>query len=161
LSNDRRRPHADGHRRHDVEVRDDAAGTSGDRGAAMTERNKTIVRRLVEEVIGRGRVDALSEILAPHYVAHLAFGDHFGPEGLRIEIDTLWTAFPDLTVTLDDLLADGDRIARRYTVRGTQVGPLYGHLPSGRPAILRGLAIDRLTAGRIVESWIAVDVPMP
>jgi predicted ester cyclase len=103
----------------------------------------------------------LSEILAPHYVAHLAFGDHFGPEGLRIEIDTLWTAFPDLTVTLDDLLAEGNRIARRYTVRGTHVGPLYGHLPSGRTATLRGLAIDRLAAGRIVESWIGVDVPRP
>jgi predicted ester cyclase len=127
----------------------------------MTERNKAIVRRLVEEVIGRGRVEVLSEILTPHYVAHLAFGDHFGPEGLQIEIDALWTAFPDLTVTVDDLLAEGDRVARRYTVRGTQVGPLYGHPPNGRPAILHGLAIDRLAAGRIVESWIGVDVPRP
>jgi predicted ester cyclase len=127
----------------------------------MTERNKTIVRRLVEEVIGRGKVELLPEILAPHYVAHLSFGDHFGPEGLRIEIDTLWTAFPDLTVTLDDLVAEGDRIARRYTVRGTNLGPLYGHVPSGRPATLRGLAIDRLAAGKIVESWIGVDVPRP
>jgi predicted ester cyclase len=62
-------------------------------------------------------------------------------------------------VTLDDLLADGDKVIRRFTLRGTHWGPFLGVPGSDRSVVLRGMAIDRLVDGRLVESWVHVDGP--
>jgi steroid delta-isomerase-like uncharacterized protein len=112
---------------------------------------------LVEEVLGLGRLALLPALVASDYVGHFRLGDHYGPEGFRIDVATYRTALPDLAVTLEDLLADGDRVVRRYTVRGTYHGPFPGAPASGRPIVLRAIAIDRLIDGRLVESWVQID----
>ena len=123
--------------------------------------NKAIVRRLMEEVLGHGRLHLLPELVAPAYVGHFEIGDHYGPGGVRIDIAAYRTAFPDLAVTLDDLLADGDQVVRRFTLRGTHRQMFLGVPASGRPVVLHGIAIDRLVRGQLVESWVQVDGPAP
>jgi len=123
----------------------------------VTAENKAVVRRLLEEVLGRGQLKLLPALVAPDYVGHLAMGDHYGPAGVRIDVTTYRVAFPDLTVTLEMLLADGDLVARCYTVRGTHQGAFLGSPASGRPVFLLGLAIDRLERGQLVESWVRID----
>jgi predicted ester cyclase len=122
-----------------------------------TQENKEIVRRLMDEVLSLGRMEILPELVAAEYVGHFAIGDHYGPAGVRIEVVAYRTALPDLVVTLEDLLADGDKVIRRFTLRGTHRGRFIGAPPSGRLVALRGIAIDRLTEGRLVESWIQID----
>ena len=132
--------------------------TSGSRDAVtIAAENKEIVRRLMEEVLGGGHLTLLPELVAAEYVGHFAIGDHYGPGGVRIDIAAYRTAFPDLAVTLEDLLADGDTVIRRFTVRGTHRGPFLGMPASGQPVVLRGLAIDRLAGGRLLESWVQVE----
>jgi predicted ester cyclase len=124
-----------------------------------TYENKEIVRRLMEDVLGQGRMKLLSELVAAEYVGHFALGDHYGPGGVQIDVAAYRTAFPDLAVTLDDLLAEGDKVVRRFTLQGTHRGPFLGVTGSGRAVVLRGIAIDRLADGRLVESWVQVDSP--
>lgn len=112
----------------------------------------------MEEVLGQGRVQLLSELVADDYVGHLAFGDHYGQEGVRIDIAPHLTAFPEMTVTVDDLLADGDKVVRRFTVSGINRGPFLGAPASGQLIVLRGIGIDRFEDGRIAQSWVHVDV---
>lgn len=119
--------------------------------------NKEIVRRLVEEVLGQGRLELLPDLVAADYIGHLAMGDHYGPGGVRIDIASYRRAFPDILVTLEDLLADGDKVIRRFTLRGTHQGTFLGVAASGRPVALRGIAIDRLAEGRLMESWVQID----
>lgn len=121
------------------------------------EGNAAIVRVLMEEVLGAGRMLLLSELVAPDYVGHLAIGDHFGPEGLRIEFAAYRAAIIGLTVTVDDLFASNGRVARRFTLRGTVRTSACIHHDEMHPVTLHGIAIDRLEDGRLVESWIHLD----
>jgi len=124
--------------------------------AAATVCNKAIVRRLMEEVLGQGRLKLLPDLVAQDYVGHFAFGDQYGPEGVQIDLAAYRTAFPDLAVTLDDLIAEGDKVVRRFTLRGTHRQPFFGEPATGQPLTLRGIAIDRLTDGLLVESWVHI-----
>ncbi len=122
-------------------------------------RNLEVVRQLLEAALGRGDLGLLPELIAPNYVGHLPIGDHYGPEGVRIDIAAYRAAHPDLTLTIEELIELDDRVVRRYTVRGTRRGPLLGHPPTGQPIELRAIAIDRLEAGQLVESWVMVCGP--
>jgi len=137
-----------------------------DDGSQMTtarkecgDRHLAAVRLLLESALGRGEVKLLPELIDPLYVGHLPIGDHYGPEGVRIDIAAYRSALPDLTVTIDELIELDDRVIRRYTIRGTHQGPLLGLPPTAQPIELRMVAIDRLEAGRLVESWVMVSGP--
>jgi predicted ester cyclase len=120
-------------------------------------RNKTIVRRLIEEVVNEGDTRLLPDLIAADHVCHEPSGDLYGPEGVGLLVAELRLAFPDLRVTLDDLLADGDRVVRRFTLRGTH-GGIYTMVPAtGRRVEVAGIGIDRLAAGKLVESWVQLD----
>jgi steroid delta-isomerase-like uncharacterized protein len=123
----------------------------------MSDRNKAVVRRLVEEVYNRGDVRLLSELVAAGHVGHEAIGDHYGPEGVQVVVLELRAAFPDLRVTLEDLVAEGDRVVRRFTLRGAHAGPFQGIPPSGQRVAVGGIGIDRLADGKLAESWVSLD----
>ena len=123
----------------------------------MTEDNKAVVRHLVDDVINRGKTDLLTELLATDHVGHEPLGDHYGPEGARIVVAEYRTAFPDLALTIEDLVATGDKVAWRFTLRGTHAGPFMGIPATGRVVTSAGIAIDHLVEGRIVESWLNLD----
>ena len=119
--------------------------------------NKEVVRRLVEEVLGGGRMQVLVDLVAPEHVGHFPLGDHYGPEGVRLDIAALRSAFPGLTVDLEDLLVDGEYVVRRFTLRGVHDGPFLGVPATGCRVELAGIGIDRLSKGQIVESWVQLD----
>jgi steroid delta-isomerase-like uncharacterized protein len=123
----------------------------------MPRRNEAVVRLLLEEVFNRGCTDLLTELVAANHVGHDPFGDHYGPEGLRIAVAEYRAAFPDLQVTVEDLVADGDRVVHRFTLRGTHAGPFMGIPPTGRVVTAAGIAIDRLADSKVAESWISFD----
>ena len=120
--------------------------------------NKAIVRRLVEEVINRGDTRLLPALVAEDHVHHDLLGDLYGPEGVGLVVAETRAAFPDLRVTLDDLIADGDRVVRRFTLRGTHAGRYMAVPATGRRVEVAGIGIDRLAGGKLVESWINLDV---
>lgn len=121
------------------------------------ERNAAIVRSLMEEVLGAGRLPLLPELVAPGYVGHLAIGDHYGPEGVRIEFAGYRAAICELVVTVDDLFASNGLVARRFTLRGTSRALACVTAGAAPPVTLHGIAIDRLEGGRLVESWVQID----
>jgi predicted ester cyclase len=121
-------------------------------GAAM-------VRRYFEDVLGGGRLDLLNELVAPVYVDHTAQpGRSPGIAGIREVTHMFRTAFPDLTVTVEDCLADADRVATRFTLRGTHTGPFADMAPTGRRVTIGGMAITRLAGGLIAEQWDQADM---
>ena len=123
----------------------------------MPEGNAAVVRRLVEEVLNRGRTGLLAELVAADHVGHDPLGDHYGPEGVRIVIAEHRAAFPDLRVTIEDLVAAGARVVCRFTLQGTHGGPFMGIPATGRPVAAAGIAIDRLAEGKVAESWVSLD----
>jgi steroid delta-isomerase-like uncharacterized protein len=123
----------------------------------MLEENEAIVRRLIEQVINRGQTGLLAELVAADHVGHAPFGDHYGPEGLRIAVAEYRAAFPDLRVTVEDLVTAGDKVVHRFTLRGTHAGPFLGIPPTGRVVTVTGIAIDRLAGGKVAESWVSLD----
>jgi hypothetical protein len=112
--------------------------------------NAKVVRTLMEEVLHAGRMHLLPELIAPEYIGHLPIGDHYGPEGVRIEFTAYREAIDGLTVSLEHVFAVEDQVARRFTLSGAIPG-------RDHPVILHGIAIDRLENGRLVESWVQID----
>ncbi len=121
------------------------------------ETNLAVVRRLLEDGFGQGLVQWLPNQIAENYVGHLAIGDHYGPEGVRIDIDGCRATLTGLSVTVDDLFAHDDQVVRRYTLRGTAGQQTSRDTTDGAPVVVHGIAIDRFEGGWLVESWVQVD----
>ena len=120
----------------------------------MSEANKTVSRRLVEEAFNKGKVDVIEELVAPTFVNHdPATGDSKGPQGTRELIEGYRSAFPDLEITIAEQLAEGDLVATRWTAKGTHKGELMGIAPTGKQSTVTGVTIDKIENGQIVESW--------
>lgn len=123
----------------------------------MSERNKAQVRRVIEEVYNRGDLALVDELAAGGMVIHAATGDIVGREAVKRYVAALRTGFPDLHVTIEEQIAEGDRVVTRWTARGTHDGVFQGLAPTGRPACVTGTDIDRMADGRAVECWMQMD----
>jgi predicted ester cyclase len=118
-----------------------------------TEQNKAILRRFVA-AINNSNEAAFLEMLAPDVVDHYSLpGLPPGREGWNLNRKILRAAFPDGCWHEDDLLAEGDRVVGRYTLRGTHQGEFLGILPTGKPITVSNIHIVRLVDGKIVEHW--------
>jgi steroid delta-isomerase-like uncharacterized protein len=119
------------------------------------EANCALVRRFIDEVFNAGNFDSVNELLSPDYAHHDPTTQEFGSgmEGFKRLIGYYRQAFPDLEITLDDQFAAGDRVADRWTGRGTHEGELMGIPATGRPVIAGGISIHRIADGRIAETW--------
>jgi steroid delta-isomerase-like uncharacterized protein len=116
--------------------------------------NKTIARRFNEDVWGRGDEAALEELLAPDFVDHDALpGQPPGREGHRQILAAFRSAFPDLHVTTEDIVAEGDKVVTRWTARGTHQGELMGIAPTGKEVTIKGIDVLRIAGGKMVERW--------
>jgi steroid delta-isomerase-like uncharacterized protein len=116
---------------------------------------KGITRQMIEEVFNKGRLDLIGELVAPEFVGHdpALPQDIAGPDGQREVVSGYRAAFPDLEVTIDDQIAEGDRVVTRWTARGTHTGDLWGIPGTGKQVTVTGTSIDRNQDGRIVETW--------
>ena len=121
------------------------------------EANKALVRRYVAEVVNQRKLWLLPNFVAAEHVMHELIGDHYGPEGVRLAIEDYQSAFPDLCMTIEDLIGEGDCVVRRFTASGTNEGSFMGVPPTGRFVSVTGVAIDRIREGRLVESWLSFD----
>src|SRR3712207_5560192 len=124
------------------------------RKSIMSEENKSIAERFNEDVWGRGDEAALEELLAPDFVDHDPLpGQSPDREGRRQILAAFRSAFPDLHVTAEDVVAEGDKVVSRWTARGTHQGELMGIAPTGNRVTIKVIDVMRIAEGRIAERW--------
>ena len=126
----------------------------------MSEQNKSIVRRSFEELFTQGKLAVADDVFAPEYVGHdpALPQDIRGPEQFKQFVMMYRNAFPDLALTIEDQIAEGDEVVTRFTARGTHRGELMGILPTGKKVVVTGISIDRMKNGKSVESWTNYDM---
>ena len=120
--------------------------------------HKAIVHRYVEEIFNSDRPGSLEDLVDAGYVFHCPDGDLYGPEGARLNLAEMRLAFPDLQMEVEDTVAEGNLVSRRFVLHGTHLGSFMGIEPTGLPVTVPGMAIDRLDDGRIVETWITFNL---
>lgn len=120
------------------------------------EENKALHRRYTEE-FNRRNADYLDEYFAPGCVYHGTDGD-MDPAAFRARQEVLLAAFPDTHLTLEDSLAEDDKVASRFTIRATHEGELQGIAPTGNQVTLTAIIISRFEDGRAVEEWEVMDM---
>lgn len=128
----------------------------------MTEQNKTNFKRLYEEVFNQGNFDVADELIGPNVVEHQqqpgVAPDAAGPELVKQIARFFRSAFPDLHIAVDDLIAEGDRVAARVTIAGTHQGELLGIPPTGKQVQISSIDIIRFEDGKAAEHWGETDI---
>lgn len=120
----------------------------------MSEANKAIVRRGFEEIWNKGNLAAVDEMYATNFVLHDPGSPGVrGPEGVKQYVTRERTAFPDIHFVVEDQIAEGDKVATRWTATGTHQRELMGIPASGKFATVTGIMISRILEGKIVEGW--------
>ena len=123
-----------------------------------TEVNKASMRRFYEEAFNKKNRAAIDEFIDPTQVDHAAPpGTPGGLEGAKHTVAMYLTAFPDLYFTVEDLIAEGDKVVARLTTRGTQQGVFMGIPPTGKHVTVTAIDINRLAGGKSVEHWLNMD----
>jgi steroid delta-isomerase-like uncharacterized protein len=126
---------------------------------SVEQKHKALVRRFHEEAWNKGNVAAVDEFMAADYVDYpIPSGLPPGTEGLKQTITTYRTAFPDLKATVDDIFAEGDRVAYRWSTRGTHLGDWLGIPPTGYHMAATGITVFRIAGGKVVEGWTSMDL---
>ena len=122
--------------------------------ADVLESNKQVVRTLYEDCLSKGRLDRLPQLVARHYQG---IGDARGPDGFRTIIEGLRSGFPDIHYTIEDLVAEGDRVVVRWTWQGTHEGRYLVFSPSRKQHRVSGITIYQIEEGKIVKAWLQAD----
>jgi steroid delta-isomerase-like uncharacterized protein len=127
---------------------------AGGRRRPVSEENKALARDSWERIVNQRDLDAIEETYAPDFVWHEPDQDIRGYEQGRQFASTFFDAFPDINITVEDAIAEGDQVATRYTIRGTHRGETeeFGP-PTERQMELEGITIHRIEGGKIVEEW--------
>ncbi len=121
------------------------------------EANKALVRRFIDEIFVRGRPEAVDELLADDFVSHTWRSTGDGKGDLKRAMERLSTVLADSRFTVEDLIAEGDRVAVRVTAQATQVGEFMGLAPSGKAYSIGEIHIFRIRDGKVVEHWHQYD----
>jgi steroid delta-isomerase-like uncharacterized protein len=122
------------------------------------EESKAIVRRFWG-VWEEGNIDLVDELLAPDYINHTpATPDQpTGPEGVKAVVAMFRSGMPDLRVVIEDMIAEGDKVAVRYTLEGIHEGDLFGVPPTGQRLSIKSISVERVSDGKIREHWRVTD----
>lgn len=125
----------------------------------MSEQNKAVVRRFYEEVMNNGRVEILDELMAADFSdnGETLFGSPQGRDAVRQGVLETRNVLPGLNVHIDDMIAEGDMVGVRGTMRCTHGGPFLGVPGSGNELSWQGLAMFRVTGGKLVARWFNSD----
>ena len=122
----------------------------------MSEENNALARRSWE-IVNQHNPDLIDERYTPDLVWHEPDQDIHGSEEAKQFVSTFFEAFPDLNVTVEDEIAEGDKVVTRWTIRGTHQGELMGIAPTEKQIELRGITIHRFEGDKIVEEWERYD----
>jgi steroid delta-isomerase-like uncharacterized protein len=123
-----------------------------------TEQNKSIVRRWIEDGWNRGNLAVVDQLYTVTFVQHESSPAQVtSREALKQYVAAYLTAFPDLQFTIEDLIAEEDRVVWRFNSTGTHQGPLMGIPATGRRGQVPGMVIFRLENSRIAEAWLQLD----
>jgi len=116
-------------------------------------------RRIVEEIFGGGNYELAHELIGANAIGHdpAQPAPIMGPEGVAQSARGYREAFPDLTLTANQVIADGDFVATRWTAKGTHKGELFGIAPTGKETTVTGITIDRWVDGKVAEAWVNWD----
>ena len=125
----------------------------------MSEGNKFVFRRSFEELWNKGNLSLADELFDPNYAHHDPSTPDFGrgPESERKRATLYRTAFPDLQLTIEDVIAEGETVMARWSCRGTHKGDLSGIAPTGKQFTISGVSIARLANGKLAEGWVNWD----
>jgi steroid delta-isomerase-like uncharacterized protein len=122
------------------------------------EKNKAFVRRLIEEIYNQGNLDVVDELVAPDVFDHAAVPEHqHGIDGFKHVIEWVRDLSSDIHYDIDDIIAEGDKVAVRMTVRGTDTGTLRDIPPTGKRFSVDYVRWFRLADGKVAELWAARD----
>ena len=123
------------------------------------EENKANERRVVEEILNKGNLSAIPELITTDYIYHGAAGmDVKGAEGFKRTVMQIRAAFPDLHVTIEDMVGEQDKVVVRLTYRGTHEGDLLGIPPTGKKTAITEIKIIYWQDGKAVEAWGILDM---
>jgi predicted ester cyclase len=120
----------------------------------VSEANKAVMRRLIEEVINQKNLSLVDELVAPDYVGHYSNAPEArGAEVVKQRLVIVHTAFPDWHTTIEDMIAEGDKVVTRWRASGTHRGVFLGIAPTGKRITTTGIYIDRIVNGKDAEHW--------
>jgi steroid delta-isomerase-like uncharacterized protein len=137
-----------------------APGPEG-KESIMSEQNKALARRAFEEVWNQGKLTVIDELTASSATysdPNVPGGKFTGPEGVKQFVQIYRGAFPDVRITINDQIAEGDKVVTRWTATGTHKGQLMGIAPTNKHATVTGVNIDRYQDGKVVEAWASYDM---
>jgi steroid delta-isomerase-like uncharacterized protein len=123
----------------------------------MREENKAIARRFLDELWNRSNFGLVDQLLASDYDGHSSTVIR-GPEGAMEFVPRLRNAFPDFQFSILDQIAEGDKVATRWTIRGTHEGEFQGMPPSGKQIEMTGITVFRIANDKLIEGWTNEDV---
>lgn len=122
------------------------------------EEMKAFVKRHDNDVINRNDLSVLETDISPNYVDHAALpGFSPGPAGSKAMLSMIHGAFPDLRATIEDVIAEGDKVVVRKSWTGTHEGEFMGVAPTGKRVKFEGIVIWRIEAGQLAERWASID----
>jgi steroid delta-isomerase-like uncharacterized protein len=127
----------------------------------MSEENKEKVRRFMEEAFGQGKTEVVDEVVDTDFVCwdpNSETGEIRGLDTIKGEVGYFQSAFPDFRWTVEDQVAEGDKVTTRYTLSGTHQGEFFGVPASGRRVEISGINVDRFEGGKLVEEWASYDL---
>jgi len=127
----------------------------------VSEHDKVLARRNIEEVWNQGKIAVIDELIAHSAIFHdpnIPEGKLAEPAGYKKYVSIYRSAFPDLHLTIHDQVAEGDKVVTRWSATGTHNGPLMGIAATHKHATVQGVDINRYENGKIVEGWITYDM---
>jgi steroid delta-isomerase-like uncharacterized protein len=122
----------------------------------MSTDNKAVIRRHIEEIFNKGNAAAIDEFIAPTFVMRAVspeFPELKGREGFKEFFTATRTGFPDSQWTVEDMVAEGDKVAAHWTFRGTHRGDYIGIAPTGKHVVVTVTTFYRIADGKIEEIW--------
>jgi len=121
------------------------------------EHTKQFIRNTLEQIINEHRLDLIAHVVADTFVFRSIPGLPPGPLAFQMSIGMYHTAFPDIHVTIEDIIAEGDKVVVRQTFRGTHQGPMGNIAPTGRHVTFSGICIFSIENDRFTEEWALLD----
>lgn len=122
------------------------------------KKNKEAVRRVIEEAFNKGNLAVVDGVMSTEYVYHSSLGDAKGPDGFKKTVNMFRTAFPDIHSTIEDIVAEGDKVATRATLRGTHRGEFMGIAPTDKKINVAVSGLIRFAGEKEVEAWGNMDM---